>query len=215
MTRVLLVEDHAVVRQGLRALLEAEASLVIAGETGDGLEAVRLAAALQPDVAIVDLMLPGLNGVEVVRQVVQRSPRTRVIVLSMHANEAYVLAALQAGALAYVVKKSSAAELLNAIASVLAGRRYLSPPLSEAAIDAYVARAQAVPDLYAALTTREREVLQLMAEGLTSPEIAARLVISHRTVEMHRSRVMRKLGLESRTDLVRFAIKRGLLPLED
>jgi two-component system, NarL family, response regulator NreC len=164
---------------------------------------------------VLDLMLPGLSGLDVVREARLRSPETRVVILSMHTNEAYVLNALQAGALAYVLKKAGAAELLAAIRAAWAGRRYLSPPLSEVAIQAYVERSRATPDPYHTLTTREREVFHLMVEGLTSAEIATRLVISHRTVEMHRSRVMHKLDLDKKTDLIRYAIKRGLIPLEE
>jgi DNA-binding NarL/FixJ family response regulator len=215
MIKLVLVEDHEVVRQGLRALLVAEPDFQIVGETGDGLAAAELVAQLRPDVLVLDLMLPGLGGMEVVREVRQRSPETRVVILSMHTNEAYVLGALQAGAVAYVLKKSGASELLAAIRAAWTGRRYLSPPLSEVAIQAYVEKSRATPDPYQTLTAREREVLHLMVEGLTSAEIAGKLVISHRTVEMHRSRVMHKLGLDKKTDLIRYAIKRGLLPLED
>ncbi len=215
MIKLVLVEDHEVVRQGLRALLVAEPDFQIVGESGDGLAAAELVARLRPDVLVLDLMLPGLGGMEVVREVRQKSPETRVVILSMHTNEAYVLGALQAGAVAYVLKKSGASELLAAIRAAWTGRRYLSPPLSEVAIQAYVEKSRATPDPYQTLTAREREVLHLMVEGLTSAEIAGKLVISHRTVEMHRSRVMHKLGLDKKTDLIRYAIKRGLLPLED
>jgi two-component system, NarL family, response regulator NreC len=177
--------------------------------------ATELVTRLRPDVLVLDLMLPGLPGLDVVRAVRQGSPETRVVILSMHANEAYVLGALQAGAVGYVLKKSGSADLLAAIRAAWSGRRYLSPPLSEVAIQAYVEKSRATPDPYQTLTTREREVLLLMVEGLTSAEIAGRLVISHRTVEMHRSRLMHKLGLDKKTDLIRYAIKRGLLPLED
>jgi two-component system response regulator NreC len=210
MIKLVLVEDHEVVRQGLRALLAAEPDFQIVGEAGDGVAATDMVERLRPD-----LMLPGLGGLEVVRAVRQRSPETRVVILSMHANEAYVLGALQAGAVAYVLKKSGASELLAAIRAAWTGRRYLSPPLSEAAIQAYTEKARATPDPYQTLTAREREVLHMMVQGQTSAAIATQLVISHRTVEMHRSRVMHKLGLDKKTDLIRYAIKRGLLPLED
>jgi two-component system response regulator NreC len=215
MIRLVLVEDHEVERQGLRALLAAEPDFQIVGEAGDGQAAIQLVERLRPDVLVLDLMLPGLGGLEVVREVRQRAPDTRVVILSMHTNEAYVLGALQAGALAYVLKKSGARELLEAIRAAWTGRRYLSPPLSEVEIQAYVTKSQATPDPYQTLTAREREVLHLMVQGQTSAEIATKLVISHRTVEMHRSRVMHKLGLDKKTELIRYAIKRGLLPLED
>lgn len=214
--RILLADDHRVVREGFRALLEAEPDFEIVGETGDGLEAVRLVEQHKPQVLVVDLMMPGLNGLEVARQVAQRVPRTRIVVLSMHANEAYVLEALKNGASAYVLKDASTAELVRAVREANAGRRYLSPPLSEPAIDSYIQRARTSDslDVYDTLTNREREVLQLAAEGHTNAEIAARLFISPRTVETHRANAMHKLGLRSHTDLVRFALQRGILPLE-
>jgi DNA-binding NarL/FixJ family response regulator len=215
MISLVLVEDHAVVRQGLRALLAAEPDVQIVGEAGDGLAGAKLVNRLRPDVLVLDLMLPGLPGLEVLPAVRQSSPETRIVVLSMHADEAYVLSALQAGAVGYVLKRSGSAELLAAIRAAASGHRYLSPPLSEMAVQAYVERSRATPDPYRTLTAREREVLLLMVQGLTSHEIAGRLVLSHRTVEMHRSRLMHKLGLDNRTDLIRFAIRRGLLPMED
>jgi DNA-binding NarL/FixJ family response regulator len=215
-TRIVLADDHQVVREGFRALLQAQPDFEIVAETGDGLEAVRLVEKQNPHILVVDLMMPGLNGLEVARQVTQRSPRTRIVVLSMHANEAYVLEALKNGACAYVLKDASAAELVRAVREALAGRRYLSPPLSEPAIDSYIQRARtsASLDLYDTLTNREREVLQLAAEGHTNAEIATRLFISPRTVETHRANVMHKLGLRSQTELVRYALGRGILSLE-
>ena len=216
LTTIVLADDHPVVRQGLRAVLEAEKDFRLIGETGDGLETVRLIERLQPDVLMLDLMMPGLGGLEVTRQVSQRSPRTRVVILSMHADEAYVLEALKNGATGYVLKESSADDLVRAIREVAAGRRYLSPPLSERAIETYVQRARdASLDGYESLTPREREVLHLAAEGHHNPEIAARLFISSRTVEVHRANLMRKLGFRTQTDLVRYALKRGILPLEN
>jgi two-component system, NarL family, response regulator NreC len=214
-TTLVLAEDHHVVRQGLRALLQAEPDLTIVGEAGDGLEAVRLVERLEPDVLVLDLILPGLNGLEVTRQVSQRSPRTRVVILSMHAAEAYVLEALRNGAAGYVLKDGSAADLVRAVKEAVAGRHYLSPPLSELAIEAYLQKArEATLDLYETLTTREREVLQLAAEGHSNPEIAERLVISPRTVETHRANLMRKLGLQSQADLIRYALQRRIITLE-
>jgi DNA-binding NarL/FixJ family response regulator len=164
-------------------------------------------------VLVVDLMMPGLNGLEVARQITQRLPSTHVVVLSMHANEAYVLEALKNGACAYVLKDASAAELVRAVREANAGRRYLSPPLSEPAIDSYIQRTRNSDslDLYDTLTNREREVLQLGAEGHTNAEIAGRLFISPRTAETHRTNLLRKLGLQTQTDLVRFAIRKGLI----
>jgi two-component system, NarL family, response regulator NreC len=212
---ILLADDHAVVRYGLRALLEAEPSFRIVGETNDGLQVVELVEKLKPDVLISDLMMPGLNGLEVTRQVSQRSPRTHIIILSMHANEVYVLEALRNGASGYVLKESSGGDLVLAVHEVSAGRRYLSPPLSERAIQTYIdATTHSSPDPYDSLTNREREVLQLAAEGHSNAEIATRLTISPRTAETHRGNLMRKLNLHSQTDLVRYALRRGILPME-
>lgn len=210
---IVLAEDHLVVRQGLRALLEAEPGFSVVGETSDGLRVVELVGHLAPDVLVLDLVLPGLGGLDITREVTRRFPRTRVVILSMHSSDAYVLQALTHGAAAYVLKESSAADLRRAIREVRAGRRYLSPPLSEEGIEAYLARARtAEVDIYETLTTREREVLHLAAEGLSNPAIAERLGIGTRTAETHRAHVMQKLGLRSRTDLIVYALRRGLIP---
>jgi two-component system, NarL family, response regulator NreC len=211
---IAVADDHPLVRQGLRAVLEAEPDFQLVGEAGDGLEATQLVERLRPDALVIDLMMPGLNGLEVTRQVRQRSPETRVVVLSMHADEGYVLEALRNGAVGYVLKDSSATELVQALRDVFAGQRYLSRQLSERAIEAYIQRAESTaPDSYHSLTTREREVLQLAAEGCSSAEIAARLSISPRTAETHRSNLMRKLGLHTQTDLIRYALRRGIIPM--
>ncbi len=215
MPTIVLADDHHIVRQGLRALLESEPNFRLVGETGDGLAAVRMVEKLQPQVLITDVMMPGLNGLEVTRQVRKAAPQTRVIILSMHANDAYVVEALKNGAVGYVLKDSQAADLVQAVKEVAAGRRYLSPPLSEREIELYVKKVEHVPeDPYESLTNREREVLQMAAEGRTSAEIAERLFISPRTAEGHRANVLRKLVLQNHTDLVRFALKRGILPLD-
>ena len=215
MTTIVLADDHHVVRQGLRVLLEGQPDFQLVGEAGDGLEAVQLTERLKPDVLIIDLMMPSLNGLEATRQVSQRSPHTRVVILSMHANEAYVLEALRNGAAGYVLKDSSAADLVHAVREVVAGRRYLSSPLSERAIAAYIQKASDVAlDPYEILTNREREVLHLAAEGYTNAEIADQLSISPRTAETHRANLMHKLGLRTHTDLIRYALRRGILPME-
>ena len=216
MTTILLADDHRIVRQGLRALLEAEPDFSLVGETGDGLEAIQLAERLQPDIIVLDLMMPGISGLEATRQIGDNCPQTRIIILSMHADEAYVLEALRNGASGYVLKDSSADDLVRAVREVEAGRRYLSPPLSERAIEAYTRKAQETSmDPYEELTNREREVLHLAAEGHSSTEIAERLSISSRTVETHRANMMRKLDLHSQTDLIRYALKRGIIPMEN
>ncbi|MFQ5944069.1 MAG: response regulator [Anaerolineales bacterium] len=216
MITIVLAEDHRIVRQGLRALLKAEPGFSIGGETGDGLEAVELVERLEPDVLVVDLMLPSLDGIEVMRQVVKRSPKTHVVILSMHANEAYVTEALMKGAGAYVLKEASKNDLVRAIREVIAGKHFLSAPLAEHAIKAYIEKGTTeLADPYETLTKREREVLHLAAEAHTNNEIAARLSISHRTVETHRANLMRKLNLRSQTDLIRFALSRGIIPMDD
>jgi DNA-binding NarL/FixJ family response regulator len=212
---IVLADDHHVMRQGLRMVLEAQEHFHVVAEAGNGLDAIALVERFKPCVLIVDVMMPGLNGLEVTRQVRQRASRTRVIVLSMYSNEAYVLEALRHGAAGYVLKEAQADELVHAVHEVAAGRRYLSPPLSERAIEAYLQKAQDTGlDPYETLTTREREVLQLAAEGRTNGDIAAALYISPRTVETHRANVMRKLGLQHQADMIRYALQRGLLPIE-
>jgi two-component system, NarL family, response regulator NreC len=215
-TTIVLADDHPIVRQGLRTVLEAEPDFQVIGEAGDGLETMQLVERLRPQVLVLDLLMPGLSGLEIARQVRQRVPETRVIVLSMHANEAYVLEALRHGAAAYVLKDVSSAELVQAVRAVAAGRRYLSRPLSERALEAYAQRAEATTlDLYEMLTTREREVLHLAAEGCSNTDIATRLSISPRTAETHRTNLMRKLGLHTQTDLIRYALRRGIIPPEN
>jgi len=216
MTTIVLADDHALIREGLRAVLDGEPDWSVVGEAADGLEALDLVDRLQPDVLIVDLMLPNLSGLEVIRQVRQRVPQTHVITLSMHSNESYVLAALRNGAAAYVLKDASSTDISAAIREVVAGRRYLSPPLSQYALEAYIQKAKGAPlDPYETLTTREREVLHLVAQGETTPAIAARLSLSPRTVETHRTNLMRKLGLRTQTDVMRYALHRGIIPLQD
>ncbi|MGE0884099.1 MAG: response regulator [Blastocatellales bacterium] len=216
MPNILLADDHNIVRQGLRALLQSEPNFHLVGEASDGIEAVRLAEKLKPDVLITDMMMSGLNGLEVTRQVTKSLPHIRVIILSMYTNDAYVVEAMKNGALGYVLKDSQASDLIQAVREVIAGQRYLSPPLSERALELYMRKVESVPeDPYELLTTREREVLQLVAEGRTSAEIANRLFISPRTAEGHRANLMRKLGLQNNADLIRFALKRGILPMDD
>jgi two-component system response regulator NreC len=213
---IVVADDHPIVREGLRSLLETEPGISVVGETDDGLEAVELVERVRPDVLIVDMMMPGLNGLEVTRQVNQRVPETRIIVLSVHADDVYVLGALRNGASGYILKESSTAELRVAIHEVVQGRRYLAPPLSERAIEAYVQEADAAAvNIYGDLTSREREVLQLAAEGYGNSEIADRLSISPRTVATHRSNLMRKLDLENQTELVRYAFRKGIISIRD
>jgi two-component system response regulator NreC len=212
---IVLADDHPVVRRGIQAVLEKETEFSVVGEAGDGLETVRLVERLQPDVLVLDLMMPGLSGLEVLRVVRQRSPRTRVVVLSMYSDAAFVVTALKDGATAYVLKGGAEKHLVHAVREAAAGKRYLSPPVTESALDAYIEQAKsAALDPHETLTVREREVLQLAAEGRTGAEISSRLHISQRTVENHRANLMRKLRLRNQTDLVRYALKRGLISLE-
>ena len=213
MSAIILADDHQVLREALRLLLETQTDFQVVAETGDGLDAVQLTEKHKPDVLIVDMMMPGLSGLEVARRTKRVSPATKVIVLSMYDTESYVVESLQAGVSGYVLKQSSSQELVFAIRQALAGNLYLSSSLNERAIQTYMQRSRdsRAEDPIDALTDREREVLQLAAEGLSNPHIAEKLSLSARTVEMHRGNLMRKLGLKSQTDLVKYAVKRGLI----
>ena len=208
---IVLADDHNIVRQGFRSLLENQEGLSVIAEAGDGLEAVRVTCNLKPDVLVVDLMMPCLNGLAVTRRIGKMSPSTRVIVLSMYMDEPYVIEALQSGAWGYVLKESNISDLVKAIREVASGRHYLGSPLSEFAITAYKAKTKGVSlDPYNTLTAREREVLQLVAEGYTNADIAGKLFISQRTVESHRANMMQKLSFNSRAELIAYANAKGL-----
>lgn len=212
---IVLADDHLIVRQGLRALLQAETDFEVIGETGDGLKAVELVKKSSPDVAVLDLMMPGLNGIDVARQLSKLVPRTKLIILSMYDDEGFVLEALSNGVSGYVLKDTGSADLINAVREVMRGHRYLSASLSDRAIDNYEHMSKSgVKDLYETLTTREREVLHLSSEGLTNNRIALRLGISVRTAETHRAHVMNKLGIHTQADLTRYAIRRGIISIE-
>jgi DNA-binding NarL/FixJ family response regulator len=214
-TTVILVDDHPVVRQGFRSLLDGQPDMAVIGEASDGLTAVTLLERVRPDVVVLDLQLPGLSGLDVARDAAKVSPATRVVILSMHASEAYVAEALRVGVAGYVLKEATTSDLVRAVRAVTSGHRYLSPPLSVRSVEAWIERVSATSlDPLQVLTNREREVFRLVAEGLTSGQIAARLGISSRTVETHRAKIMRKLGLHSQADLVRYAVRVGLTPLE-
>ena len=212
---VLLAEDHPVVREGLRAMLEAEGDFQVVGQTGNSSEVGGMVEELHPDVLVLDLIMPGIGGLNALRELARRRLPTRVVVLSMYANEAYVLEALQNGAGGYVLKQSEAAELVRGIREVAKGRRYLSPPLSHRAVEAYAKRAKGtIATEEAELTAREKEVLTLVGQGFTSAQIGERLFISVRTVESHRSNLTKKLGLHSQAEMVRTALRRELTPLD-
>jgi DNA-binding NarL/FixJ family response regulator len=213
MPTILLVDDHPMVRSGLRATLAVEPAWQVVGEAADGTTGLALVARLRPDVLVVDLQMPGLSGLDVLRQVGGLAPATRVIIFSMHGEDAYVREALAAGAAGYVLKDADAADLVQAIRVALAGGRYLSPTLTERTISAYLhqpATAQHV-DWAEMLTARERQVLILAAQGRSNVEIGDQLAISPRTAETHRTNLLRKLSLKSQADLTRFARERGLL----
>lgn len=209
--RVLLADDHTLVRAGIRGLLTALPDVEVVGETGDGQEALRLAETLRPDVLLLDIGMPGLNGLEVAARVAKLDEAIRVVMLSMHATEEYVLQALRAGAAAYLLKGSAVAELEVAVRAVARGEMYLSPAVSKRVVDEYVSRTGGATDPLAALTPRQREILQLVAEGHTSKDIAHRLGLSHRTVEVHRNQLMKRLGVHDLPGLVRFAVRVGLV----
>ena len=208
MIRILLADDHSLVRHGFRMILSAQPDMEIAGEAGNGNEAVELAQKLKPDVIVMDVAMPELNGIEATRRIIELSPRTRVLALSMHKDAVYVREILRAGARGYLLKDSADADLLAAVRAVAKGEGYLSPGVSDAVLSDY---RRHVTDPLDLLTSREREVLQLIAEGKTNKEIATSLNLSVYTVEAHRGRLMEKLNLHSTGELVRFAVRSGLI----
>ena len=205
--RILLAEDHLMVRQGLRALLERE-GFEVAGEAGDGHQAIRLAQDLRPDVAVLDLAMPLLNGIDAAREILKVSPSTKVILLTVHTEDQYVLEALRARVKGYVLKTQVAEDLVQAIREVLRGSTYLSPGISQAVVEAFLAKTDLPTD---PLTLRERQALQLIAERKSTKEIAGLLGVSVKTVESHRARMMEKLDIHEVAGLVRYAIRRGLV----
>jgi DNA-binding NarL/FixJ family response regulator len=208
MIRILLADDHALVRHGFRMILAAQPDMEIAGEAGNGREAVELAQKLKPDVVVMDVAMPELNGIEATRRIIELAPRARVLALSMHKDAVYVREILRAGARGYLLKDSADADLLAAVRAVAKGEGYLSPGVSDAVLSDY---RRHVTDPLDLLTSREREVLQLIAEGKTNKEIATSLNLSVYTVEAHRGRLMEKLNLHSTGELVRFAVRSGLV----
>jgi two-component system response regulator NreC len=204
---ILLADDHAIVRQGLKLILSAQADLEVVGEAANGREAVALAAQLRPDIVLMDVQMPELNGIEATKDMVAANPRIRILVLSMHKEAVYVREILRAGARGYILKDAIDTELLSAIRSVAAGDGYISPAVSGALND----KRQDSNDPVDLLSGREREVLLLIAEGKTNKEIATRLNLSVYTVDSHRGKIMEKLNLHSAGELVRFAMKRGLV----
>lgn len=214
--RLLIADDHAIVRAGIRLLLETQEDMAVVGEAADGTAAIQLARELHPDVLLMDIAMPGLNGLEATRHVRREAPQTQVLVLTMHENERYFYEALRAGASGYVVKGAPPVDLLAAIRAVAQGQAYLQPSLARTLLDDYVKRTREGEDReqYDRLTDREREVLRLIAEGQTAKEVADLLGISANTVERHRANIMAKLDLHTRAALVKYAIRKGLIELE-
>lgn len=211
--RILLADDHTLVRQGLRKVLEERPEWEVVAEAGDGREAVRLAEQFKPDICILDIAMPLLNGVEATRHIARRVPSTRILVLSMYSDEAYVAQILQAGAAGYILKDSADVDLIQAVSEVARGKSFFSPPIARVMLDDYVRQlaVKGIADRYDALSDREREVFQLIAEGKVNKEIATLLSISLSTVETHRARIMEKLDLHSATEIVLYAVRRGVI----
>ncbi|MFO7274279.1 MAG: response regulator transcription factor [Bacillota bacterium] len=212
--RVLICDDHMMVREGVRMVLQSEPDIELVGEAGRGEEAVELTKQLKPDVVIMDISLPDISGIEATKLIKEAVPETKVIGLTMHEEEPYVLEFLRAGADAYIVKRSAAADLVGAIRAVMQGQAVLDPAVTRTVVEGYVSRpgrAHGQPAEPCPLTPREREILVLIAEGLTNAEIAKRLFISEKTVQTHRSNMLDKLGIHDRTELVRYAIRLGLV----
>lgn len=211
--RILLADDHNVMRDGLRALLERQPGFEVVGEAADGLEAIRRSAELQPDIVVMDIAMPTLNGIEATRRISSSPAKTAVLILSMHYDESYILRSLKAGARGYLLKDSAKADLINAIRAVCQGRSFLSPRVSRILQDDYLAQLQSsgVDDSYDLLTDREREILQLVAEGKTNKEIAAVLQVSPYTIDTHRGHILQKLNLHSAPELILYAVRKGLV----
>jgi two-component system response regulator NreC len=213
MVDILLVDDHTVIRAGLRLVLERHSDFHVVGEAADGREGVAEAGRLRPDVVVMDLAMPNLNGMEAARQIVANSPGIAIVVLSMHSDEEYVLRALKSGARAYVLKESAEADLIAAVRAVTSGKSFFSPKVSRMLVEDYVRQLQdrEIEDSYELLTGREREVLQLVAEGKSNKDIANLLNLSVYTVETHRANIMEKLSLHSVPELILYAVRKGVI----
>jgi two-component system, NarL family, response regulator NreC len=206
-TRILLADDHAVVRKGFRLILNQEPDLEVVGEAGDGVEATKLALQLRPDVVVIDIGMPEVNGVEATRRIIEDWPECQVLILSMHKDPVYVRESLRAGARGYLLKDSIDEDLLRAIRAVATGEGFLSPAVSRTVLEDY----QQTTDPFDSLTAREREILQMLAEGKVAKEVATALNVSVFTVDAHRGRILKKLSLRSSTELVKFAMRKGLI----
>jgi two-component system response regulator NreC len=211
--RILLVDDHTVMRSGLKLLLEREADFLVIGEAADGRAAIQLAESVSPDVVVMDVAMPVLNGIDAAARITSSKPKTAVIVLSMHSDESYVLRALKSGVKGYLLKDSAESDLIAAIRHVMAGKTFFSPAISNMLVQDYIReiRQRGVEDSYELLTSRERELLQLMAEGRTAKEIAADLNLSAHTIDTHRANIMRKLNVNSISELILYAMRKGII----
>lgn len=211
--RIVLGDDHTIVRQGLRKILEDRRDWDVVGEAGDGRESVRLVVDLSADVAVLDIGMPLLNGIEATRQILKRAPSVRVLILSMHSDEAYITKALQAGAKGYLLKDSADVDLIRGVADVAAGRSFFSPAVARVMLDDYVRRLaeKGIVDRYDSLSEREREIFQLVAEGHSNKGIAELLSISPATVETHRAHILQKLDLHNTAEVVLYAVRRGVI----
>ncbi len=211
--RILVADDHAIIRSGLRTLLARQDGFEVVGEAADGRQAVELARAAKPDVVMLDIAMPNLNGIEAARQICAELPRSHVVILSVHADEGYVLKALKAGARGYLLKDSAESDILQAVRVVHAGKAFFSPEISKMLVEDYVRqlRHRGMDDSYELLTTREREVLQLLAEGKANKDIAAMLHLSVYTVETHRAHILQKLNLHNLPELILYAVRKGVI----
>jgi len=214
--KILIADDHKILRQGIITLLDSQPDLEIVGEAHDGKETVEKARQLKPDVVLMDIGMPNLNGLEATRQIKKHNPGTKVLILTIHKNEEYIFQSLQAGASGYLLKDTAVEDLISAIHSVSKDDSFLSPGISKTVIDAFLRKSarERVPTAFDTLTPREREILQLIAEGHSNPEIAKRLYISKKTVEAHRSHIMEKLDIHDVVDLVKYAIRKGIVTLD-
>src|SRR6185312_10559330 len=211
--RIVLADDHTVMRGGLRLLLEREPGFGVVGEASNGREAIQLAEEHSPDVVVMDVAMPTLNGIEAAARIVAARPRTAIVILSMHSDESYVLRALKAGARGYLLKDSAEADLIHAVRAVSEGKAFFSPAIGKLLVEDYVRQIQqkGVEDSYELLTTRERELLQLVAEGRSTKEIASQLNLSPHTVDTHRGNIMHKLNVHSVPELILYAVRRGII----
>ena len=211
--KILLVDDHAIMRDGIKALLSIYDDIEVVGEASEGREAIEMARELNPDVVVMDISMPGMDGLEVTRRLTKRNPGMKVIILTQHDNREYILSAIKVGAAGYIPKKALGSDLISAIRAVHSGDSFLYPSAAKTLIDDYRKQAEQ-PDIYESLTEREREILKLIAEGLTSREIANTLYISQKTVQGHRTKIMEKLDLHNRTELIKYAMRKGLVDID-